>query len=97
MSIILVMGIQLANLVMLLTDSVKSFRDESTIVEMDKELVQAIMAQHLQFALLFACPQLFGLRWITMAGIVACFFAAFLPMWLLLPSAHIFSPPAYIV
>lgn len=96
LSIILVMGIQLANLLFLLTDSVKSFRDESTI-EMDKELVQAIMAQHLQFALLFACPQLFGLRWITMAGIVAFFFAAFLPMWLLLPSAHVFFPPAYIV
>jgi len=71
-----------------------SWRDASTI-EMDKELVQAIIMGHLQFALLFACPQLFGLRWITMMCIVMVFLSAFVPMWTLLPSAHVFFPPAY--
>merc|ERR1719424_480095 len=92
-SIILVMGIQLLNLILLLTDSVKSWSDDS-IIEMDKELVQAIIMGHLQFSFLFACPQLFGLRWITMSFIVLVFFSAFVPMWILLPSAHVFFPPA---
>lgn len=96
-SIILVMGIQLLNLVLLLTDSVTSWSDAGkTTIEMDKELVQAIIMGHLQFALLFACPQLFGLRWITMMCIVAVFLSAFVPMWILLPSAHVFFPPAYL-
>ena len=97
-SIILVMGIQLLNLVLLLTDSVTSWSDagNTNTIEMDKELVQAIIMGHLQFALLFACPQLFGLRWITMLCIIVVFLSAFVPMWILLPSSHIFFPPAYL-
>ena len=96
-SIILVMGVQLLTLVLLLTDSVTSWNDPGkTTIEMDKELVQAIIMGHLQFALLFACPQLFGLRWITMLCIVAVFMSMFVPLWVVLPSAHVFFPPAYL-
>ena len=65
LSIAAIIGLQLANLILLLKDL--SVDVEGSIL-MRKEIIQAIITFHLHFCLLFICPQLFGLNWLTMSS-----------------------------
>ena len=94
LSIAAIIGIQLANLILLLKDSEQTASGVGSAAldfsSMRKELVQAIMTFHLHFCLLFICPQLFGLNWLTMSSAVLLLLAVLVAMWVSLPAAQVY-------
>ena len=54
------------------------------------------MVAHIHFSFLFAVPQVFGLRWITMVFICLVISAVFMFMWAALPAANVFFPPLWV-
>jgi len=93
LSIAAIIGLQLANLILLLKDL--SVDVEGSIL-MRKEIIQAIITFHLHFCLLFICPQLFGLNWLTMSSVVLCLLLVLICMWSTLGAATIFFPVLWV-